>query len=174
MKKYTLTLLVSLITVCVLCADEPDRSAVRVDIDPYNQGATIGFDLLGIRGYRPGEWAQESPGVLKVITYPLDYVGYMVVEHPFQTLLVTLGTLELTTQWPSDTIKSIFGDDDDDDDDDPEPTPAPTPKPGTQQDGVVNTAVDGDGNTVTTTTTINYTITPPPTPAPVTTTEGGY
>jgi hypothetical protein len=160
--------LISLVIVCVLFADEPDRSAVRVDVDPYEQGASIGFDLLGIRGYRPGKWAQDSPGVLKVITYPLDYVGYMVVEHPFQTLGVALVTAEVTTQWPSRTVRDIFGDDDDDDDDDddPEPVPTPTPKPSVQQDGVVNTTIQGDGNTVTP--TINYNIHPNPR------TEGGY
>lgn len=69
-----------------------------------------GVDLLGLKNYRASDWARESPGLLKLIAYPLDYAGYMLGEHPIQSLIIIFAALEATettniTGWFDDSDK---------------------------------------------------------------------
>lgn len=68
----------------------------------------VGVDFLGIKNYEVRPWAKESWGLFKVVTYPVDYIGYMVQEHPFQTLGIGLLAWELTDSGVSDTLGSLF------------------------------------------------------------------
>lgn len=79
------------------------REAVQVRAN--EDGASVGFDLLGIRNYQAGEWARNSWGPLKLITYPLDYIGYMAVNHPGQTLALGLATWEIADDGVSDLFR---------------------------------------------------------------------
>lgn len=77
----------------------PDRSAVRVGV---REGRVdIGFDLLGMKGYKTAEWADNVWAPLKLFTYPADYIGYMATEHPWQTLFgaVLISEYTGTTDW---------------------------------------------------------------------------
>ncbi len=78
------------------------REAVQVRAT--ENGVQVGFDLLGIRHYRAGQWARDSWGPLKLITYPVDYVGYMATNHPWQTLGAGLLAWELA----DDGVSSLF------------------------------------------------------------------
>jgi hypothetical protein len=79
------------------------REAVQVRAN--EGGVQVGFDLLGIRNYQAGEWARRSWGPLKIVTYPLDYIGYMAVNHPGQTLAMGLAAWEIADSGVSD----LFG-----------------------------------------------------------------
>ena len=79
---------------------EGNRDAVVVRAT--EERVEVGIDLLGIRNYQAGTWARESWGPLKLLTYPLDYVGYMATNHPFQTLGIGLAAWELTDSGVSD------------------------------------------------------------------------
>jgi hypothetical protein len=111
------------------------REAVQVRAT--EDGVQVGFDLLGIRNYRAGEWAQRSWGPLKLLTYPLDYIGYMATKHPFQTIGLGLVAWEVADNGVSD----LFGGGDSNNGSGK--AEAPTMNTGT----VIQ--VTGDGNTVT-------------------------
>jgi hypothetical protein len=108
-----------------------------VQIRATEGGAAIGFDLLGIRNYRAGEWARNSWGPLKLVTYPLDYIGYMATNHPGQTLVIGLAAWEIADNGVSD----LFGGSDSNNGSGKAEAP-------TQNTGTV-IQVTGDQNTVT-------------------------
>ena len=147
-------------------ADGPDRSAVDVQVTP--DSVSVGLDLLGIRDYRASDWARDVWMPLRLITYPLDYAGYMVTEHPWQSVAVVAVGYEASTgnlsKWGKEAIDGITGNDDDDDK--PRPTPTPTPTPSSGQSGGMYSIITGDGNTVTQTRIDQYNFVPKPTPTP--------
>ena len=77
------------IALVLLVACSFANAEVQVSQDQAgNVQATIGVDLLGLKNYHVSSWAQNVWAPAKLITYPLDYAGYMIGEHPFQSLLV--------------------------------------------------------------------------------------
>lgn len=82
---------------------DTSRDAVQVRVS--EDGASVGFDLLGIRNYRASDWARSAWGPLRVVTYPLDYIGYMATNHPGQTLALGLVAWEVADNGVSD----LFG-----------------------------------------------------------------
>lgn len=82
--------------------ERPDTSRDAVVVRANEQRVEVGIDLLGIRNYQAGAWARESWGPMKLLTYPIDYVGYMATNHPFQTLALGLAAWEVTDSGVSD------------------------------------------------------------------------
>lgn len=80
-----------------------------IQVQANNDYVGVGFDLLGIRGYQPRAWARDSWTPLKLLTYPLDYVGYMVQEHPVQSLVAGLAIWEVTDSGVSDAWDKARG-----------------------------------------------------------------
>lgn len=110
-----------------------DRSAVRTQI--RDDGVFVGFDLLGMKNYQASEWAQDTWGPLKLFSYPIDYVGYMAVNHPWQTLTGVFLVSEYTgitneLDLPGESRRSA------------------APVPQDDRDEVLNLSIDGDGNNV--------------------------
>ncbi len=126
----------------------PNRSAVQVQVSP--EGARAGFDLLGIRNYRPAQWARDAWGPLKILSYPADYAGYMITEHPFQSLAIGLAAWELTDSGVSDTLGSLFGNDSSSSSSTDSRSTANTPQNESSQSG--NVTITGDNNVVSFTT----------------------
>jgi hypothetical protein len=83
-------------------AEPADRSAVQVEVT--QDGARAGIDILGIRNYRAGDWARNAWGPLKLVAYPVDYVGYMAANHPVQTLVAGLVAWEVA----DDGVSGLF------------------------------------------------------------------
>lgn len=89
----------------------PGPAGMRVEVT--DTSVAVGFDLLGIREYQVRPWARESWGPLKILTYPIDYTGYMIENHPGQVLVAGLAAWELTDNGVSDTLGGLFGGNDD-------------------------------------------------------------
>lgn len=78
------------------------------------QGAFVGFDLLGMRSYKPREWATVDAWWAKpvqLITVPLDAAAYAVQKEPLQVFCGLLAG-ELLGAWNlSKDVDSIGHDD---------------------------------------------------------------
>ncbi|GEM_PF-2077013 len=127
----------------------PNRSAVRVEVTP--DSVSTGFDLLGMKYYRASDWARKAWGPLKILSYPADYVGYMVTEHPFQSLAVGLAAWELTDNGVSNTLGGLFGDDSSSSSSSDDNSNAPSTA--TESTLTGNVEINGDNNVVSFTTT---------------------
>lgn len=86
------------------------ESPVAVTQDDSGKGTVwLQVDLLGIREYSPRKWAAESPAILRMVTVPVDYVAYMVEEHPFQTAGIVFLGLEISSATELTPLGEWFG-----------------------------------------------------------------
>lgn len=91
------------------------RPGPELQVQANNEQVTVGIDLLGIKNYEVRPWAKSPTGwmtPLRVLTYPLDYTGYMVEKHPWQSLVIAAATWEVTDNGISDLIDDIRGKED--------------------------------------------------------------